>query len=174
MPRSRKPGAKYRSPEWRGRISSGLRVMHERRRQAATVLPSDLVRWTRRGSVRKELAGLLEVHAGEMADIGNALGGLGTLSPQRQALLRDWCRLGVAVSLVAGRMLSKPDTAEAGELASRLATLATARARILSLVGLDERREELDLPAYIAQRAAAAADGNQSAPTGAQEDVSDE
>jgi len=175
MARSRKPGTAYRSPEWRERIAAGLRRSNAHRRDVLAVLPGDLVLWSRRGTLRPDLCQLVELHGAEMGVIGDALGGLEKLSPQRQALLRDFCRLGVATSLVAGRMLSRPDGNEAGELASRLATLSTARARVLGMLGLDERHDELDLPAYLAkQKANGGVPGapTTDAPNGAHEEIS--
>jgi hypothetical protein len=118
-------------------------------------MPSDLTRWTQRGTLRPEHAQLLDAHGIEMAAIAESVGGMDALSPQRQALLSDYCRLGVGLSLISGRMLTKIDTAEVGELASRLATLATARARILSLIGLDPERNEIDLDTYLREKAQA-------------------
>jgi hypothetical protein len=122
------------------------------------------------GQVSPALLPVVKQAQEEAWDIGLALGGPDELSPQRRALLADLARLGVALGGLTAVYLRNEDP----ETASRMATLANARRQHLLALGLDERRVEQDLDAYLAARAAGVEEPHQDAPDGAQETNADE
>ena len=140
------------SEEHRTRVSRGLRRYHARKaaeRRRRTPLPRDVRMYAEEGVVRPDHAEIVEFHNEEYLGIREAMGEA-ALTPQREALLRDYHRLGVVSSLVLGVYLRDPSQAD---LASRLATLATARAKLLGMVGLDRQpRDVRDLRDYIAEK----------------------
>ena len=75
-----------------------------------------------------------------------ALGGPENISPQREILAADASRLG----LVARALMRLFAQSESPEVASRIATVLTARRATLAALGLDEHRAEHDLESYLA------------------------
>ncbi len=141
---------KQLSAEHRRRIGRGVKRFHERKREEARrrqPLPRDLELWEAKGVVRPELHAVVNAARGEMLEVLDALGGENEVSPQRLALLREFVRLGVAGQLLMGLLLRDPD--QSG-LASRLATVASTRAKLLNLCGLDRATQDVpDLRQYL-------------------------
>jgi hypothetical protein len=120
-----------------------------RTRAAATILPSDLKALrSRSGPFKPALVALAAQAAEQREQLLEALGGRDRVSPQRQALVEDAAALG----LLARALLLRFAQTEDAELASRVATLLSARRASLQAVGLEEHREELTLAEYLAQR----------------------
>lgn len=168
MSRKRRPGAPYGSAAWRARIGAGVCRAQEVQREPERVLPRDLAAAWRSAAVRPALRAWVEDAADALAAWINALGGEHRVTPQRWALLQSAARLGVVESELSLAFMQNPDP----ELASRIATVAGQRARLLERVGLD--RAEREVPAlqeYLRQRerekAEDAAQAATSAPNGA-------
>jgi hypothetical protein len=149
MSRARRPGAKYGSPEWRARVSAGLRRRYAQDREAKRVRPADLEQLRERNAgTRPELLPFLEAGACECAAVLEALGG--GVTPQRRILAEDLGRLGALLRAVVALFAQTG----APELASRAASLATSRRSILATLGLERCEKTLDLGTYLEQRAA--------------------
>jgi len=138
------------SEQHRERIGAGIRRFHQRKREEAKrrhPLPRDLELWQERGVLRDELHPLIAAAEHEGLAVLEARGGADVVSPQVISMVRSHTRLGVAEEILTGLLLRNPDEPD---LASRLATVATARARILQLVGLDRvQRDVPDLRSYL-------------------------
>jgi len=145
-----RPGAEYGSPEWRERVSAGLRRYHERRRKVAQVAPRDLARLARDGELAPSLRPLLPIAAEEAYELTEALGGLASVSPQRRAIIEDIVAVGIVLRATLARFLQTRDH----ELGSKVGTLASARRASLQALGLERVAKELDLSTYLAQKAA--------------------
>ena len=161
MPRSPRPGPRTGSPEWRRRISAGLRHWNAVRREMARVAPSELLELEKTGTVSPSLRPYA-VQAIEEADgLAQALGGVENVSPQRLALIQDATRVGLVMRAVLARFLQGDGDPE---LASKVATMASTRRALLSALGLERVQKELDLHTYIASKASedAAQRGNSS------------
>ena len=148
-----RPGAEYGSPEWRERVSAGLRRYHERRRKVAQVAPRDLARLARDGELAPSLRPLLPIAAEEAYELTEALGGLASVSPQRRAIIEDIVAVGIVLRATLARFLQTRDH----ELGSKVGTLASARRASLQALGLERVAKELDLSTYLAQKAAESA-----------------
>lgn len=85
-----------------------------------------------------------------------ALGGADNISEQELLLAQDIGRLELVLSVVTMRFLQGDGDPE---LASRVATLTSARRQNLQALGLQRREKEVSLHDYIAQRAAENASG---------------
>jgi hypothetical protein len=123
-----------RSAEDRAAISRGVRRFLKRKRdeeERVKPLPHDVRMYERSGLIREEQRAIKCLHDAEYLAIRDAIGDA-KLTPQREALLRDHHRLGIVGSLVLGVYLRDPEQAD---LASRLATIAGTRAKLLQLVG---------------------------------------
>jgi len=152
-PRERKPrqrpGADAYGPEWRERVSAGLRRFNAQRRARGAVLDADL-RALYRGEAecRPALRPYLQAGVAEAQGIIEALGGAEALSPQRQALARDLARLSAVVAALTAAFFRSEDA----DLIPKLTSTIAARRALLELLGLDWKREERDLAAYLAER----------------------
>lgn len=145
MAASRKPP---REPGSRPATSSSLLRFHALRRERLRVLPSDLTAVERGLPVREEC----REHVAEGAALAMALLEMqgDDATPARRALIQSVGRLTAIEGLLVRRLLSAGDS-DAAELASRVATVAGQRARILSMLGLDEERADaLDVTGYAA------------------------
>lgn len=133
----------------RARISRGLKRFYARKRAVSLVTPRDL-RLTDKGLVAPSLRPALLAAEAECADVLEALGGADHVSPQRRVIVEDLARVGVALrgTLAAYVRTSDP------ELASKIGSLASVRRALLTALGLERREREIDLKAYVAQRAA--------------------
>lgn len=142
-----RPGAKYRSDEWKARVGAGLRRYHERRRAAAKVRPSDLETLSARGSnVRPELLPYVAAGASDAEAVLNALGGPEATTPQRRLLAEDFGRLGAVLRAVTARFFQTGDA----ELASKASGLVSTRRSLLLAIGLDlPEREVPSLESYL-------------------------
>lgn len=137
--------------ESRRRIARGLARFHAVRLARESYTPADIRALARPGgATRAEMRPLLEAAAIESETLLDALGGADRISPQRRILLDDFVRVGVVLRATLARYAQTADP----ECASRLGTLASVRRASLVAIGLDERREELDLRGYMAKRAA--------------------
>ncbi|MEB2346935.1 MAG: hypothetical protein OZ948_19655 [Deltaproteobacteria bacterium] len=148
---------RYRTLEEREAVSRGLRRWHERRRIAAErrierlrVAPQDLLAIEAGDvdAVRPELMAAVAAGADEAHALLEAQGGADHAGPARTIAAQDFGRLG---AVMRGLLLRWAQTGDP-ELASRVATLSSARRGLLSLLGLDERRVERDLGQYLADR----------------------
>lgn len=149
----KKPGqhGHRHTAENRARIARGLKRYNAVRRRLLRVLPGDLtaveqglpVRPDRVEDVRRGQAVALAVLA--------ALGGEEQTTPQERLLLGDVGRLETLLGLLVRRALHAGD-ADIADLATKVATLVTARARLLGMLGLSERRVERDLAEYLRER----------------------
>jgi hypothetical protein len=142
---SRKPP---REPGSRPATSSSLLRHHALRRERLRVLSSDLTAVERGFPVREEC----REHVAEGAALAMALLEMqgDDATPARRALIQSVGRLTAIEGLLVRRLLSAGDSA-AAELASRVATVAGQRARILSMLGLEEERADaLDVTGYAA------------------------
>lgn len=135
----------------RERISRGLKWMNEQRRRAQRVLPRDLAAIEHGMPVRPDR--VEDVRRGQALALAvlEALGGEDHTTPQERILLGDVGRLETLLGLLVRRALHAGDS-DVPDLASRVGTLVTARARLLGMLGLSERRVERDLGAYLADR----------------------
>jgi hypothetical protein len=138
--------------EHRDAIGHGQRRRHERQRklaelerEAKRLRPSDLIAFEKLGLVHERLAPLVELAGVEAANVLGGLGGPENVSPQRQVLLEDFTRLGVALRALTGLLVQGGDVAE---LSSRIATLANARRQHLQALGLERYEKSLDLDTY--------------------------
>jgi len=143
-----RPGTEYRSPEWKRRVSEGLKHHYARKRQVAAVRPRDLARLERSGTVTLALRPLLSIAAEEAYELTEALGGSDALSPQRRMVIEDLTAMGITLRATLALFLQNYDT----ELASKISALASARRVSLQTLGLDRVAKELDISAYIAQK----------------------
>lgn len=143
MPRSAKRG----TPEWRRNVARKRRERAERDRPDAHVRSVDLARWEREGVVAESLLPIVRVAQHEQAELLLALGsgqggdGADPVTPQRRALVEDFTACGIALRGVLQLFLQTHDA----ELGSRIATLASARRQLISLLGLERYARELDL-----------------------------
>lgn len=144
-----KPGTDAYGPEWRERVSSGLRRFNAQRRARGAVMDADLRALVRgEAECRPALRPYLRAGIAEAQAVIEALGGPEALSPQRQALARDLARL----SAVAGALTAAFFRTEDPELVPKLTSTIQARRTLLERLGLDWRREEHDLGQYLASR----------------------
>lgn len=142
---------KRHTAESRRRIAHGLARFHAVRVARETIMPADIRALERNSSgVRAEMRPLLEAAAIESETLLEALGGAERVSPQRRVLLDDFVRVGVVLRAMVTRYAQTADP----ECGSRVGTLAAVRRASLVAIGLDERREELDLRGYMAKRKA--------------------
>lgn len=140
-----------RTPEEKRNIGHGLDRFHAVRVARERVTPADLRALSRPGGpTRPEFRPLLELAAIETETLLEALGGADRVSPQRRVLLDDFVRVGLPMKGLLAKYAQTGDP----EIASRIGTLASVRRSMLVAIGLDERREELDLRGYMAKRAA--------------------
>ena len=167
MSRSPRPGAPRSSPEWRARVSAGLRRYYERRRYVAKVVPSDLAAIRTSGQVPAHLAPFLEAAHVEAEALIEALGGPDALSPQRCALVHDVARVGLVMRAELARYVQSGE----GDSAARVGTLAGQRRATLQALGLDRVTRELDLESYLRKHAAEKA--RQAGPDGANGEAED-
>lgn len=118
------------------------------------MLPGDQLAVERGEPVRPERR--IDVARGQAvaAAIFEMQGGEGAVSEARRVLVADVGRLETFISLVVRRALTVGDS-EAIELATRAGSLIGQRARVLAMLGLEPRRVERDLGAYLAERAQA-------------------
>ena len=136
----------------KARITRGLHRFHERRRAAQRVVPADLRALETPGApIRAELRPYAQAAALEVEAIIAAKGGPDQVTAIEQLLAEDAGRLGLPLR---GLVLAYGQTGDP-ELASRIATVANARRAIFGLLGLEERRTEVDLHEYLAQRSSA-------------------
>lgn len=128
--------------EWKARIAEGRRRAGEARRRERAyrrellrVAPSDLLALAAGDfdAVRPELLPLVEGGADEAAALLLAMGGADRASPQRMIAAQDFGRLG---AVLRGLLLRWAQTNDP-ELASRIATVSSARRALLGLLGLD-------------------------------------
>jgi len=138
--------------EGRRRAGEARRRERAYRRELLRVAPSDLLALASGDfdAVRPELMPLVEAGADEAAALLLALGGTQNASPQRTIAAQDFGRLG---AVLRGLLLRWAQTNDP-EVASRIATIASARRGLLALVGLDEHRTEKSLEEYLRERAA--------------------
>lgn len=150
---SRRPGATYRSEEWKRRVSAGLQRYHQRRRHRERVLPVHL-RMLEQGDPPEALSPLL---AAAEAEHGRLLGAVGgpEASSQRNMVVADVVSLRLMARALMIRFWQTGDP----DLASRAGTLFAAARSGLALLGLDERREEIDLRQYVEAKTREAAQG---------------
>lgn len=150
MSRAPRPGAPIGSPEWRRRVSEGVRRSRDRRRQAARVRPQDLARLRESGTVPERISGFLESAEVEAEALLEALGGPDAVSPQRRALVEDAARVGLVLRAELARYVQTADP----DAASRVGSLASARRASLVALGLDRAERTVpDLRTYLAERA---------------------
>lgn len=143
MPRTPRPGAAKKSPEWRARVAAGVRRAAERRRTATA---SALRTMRRSGEIAPALAPFADLAADELAEWIAACGGAQRISPMRRALLEDAALLGVPMRAEIARFLARRDT----ESATRAATLANSRRAGLIAAGLDPPEPDaIDLHHYL-------------------------
>jgi hypothetical protein len=140
-----RPGAEYQSPEWRRRVSEGLKHHYARKRKFAAVRPRDLARLERSGTVAPALRPLLSIAAEEAYELTEALGGSDALSPQRRVVIEDLAAMGITLRATLALFLQSCDT----ELVSKISALASARRASLQALGLDRISQEIDLAAHI-------------------------
>ena len=142
-----------RSAEDRAEISHGVRRYLKRKRdedERAKPLPHDVRAYEQFGLIRGDHRAIKALHDAEHLEIRDAVGEA-KLTPQRQALLRDHHRLGIVGSPVLGVYLRDP---EQTDLASRLATIAGTRAKLLQLVGIERAQKDVpDLQTRRCERA---------------------
>jgi hypothetical protein len=149
-----RPGATYRSAEWKARISAGLlrRAALTRAREQVTDL--GILRLMRSGTgTLREMRPYLEGGAVESERLLAALGGAECVSPQRRVLLDDFVRTGVVLRAALARFVQTGDP----ECASRVGTLVSVRRASLVAIGLDEHRVEHDLGEYLSTKRATGA-----------------
>jgi len=148
---------RYKTLEQREAISRGLKRWHERRRIAAErrierlrVAPQDLLAIEAGDvdAVRPELMAAVAAGSDEAFALLEAQGGAERASPQRTIAAQDFGRLG---AVLRGLLLRWAQTGDL-EIASRIATVSSARRSLLGLLGLDERREEKTLEAYLREQ----------------------
>jgi hypothetical protein len=132
--------------EARARISHGVRYVNERRREASRISRGTLRR-LREGEVHPAVSPFLAAAEAELGDFARALGGE-AISPQRAALIADCAALGLLLRCETARYVQSMDE----QAVTRCSSLASARQRILALVGIDERKAEIDLQTYLRLR----------------------
>ena len=133
-----------------GSRSESVRRWWQHRRALLRVSPGELVELQRTGVVSESLKPYAALAQEEALALENALGGEGEVSEQRLLLIQDIGRLGLMLRAVVARFLQGDGDPE---LASRVASLASARRASLALLGLDRVARELDLAAYLEQAA---------------------
>jgi hypothetical protein len=87
----------------------------------------------------------------EALGLVSALGGVDNISEQRLVLIQDVARLGLVLRAVMARFLQGDGDPE---LASRVASITSARRSSLVALGLERVAKELDLNTYQIQKAA--------------------
>jgi hypothetical protein len=163
-----RPGAKRGSEEWRRRVSDGARRAASRRRSSARIRPRDLDRLRRDAQVAAAVRPLLRVAEDETIAVIEDLGGEDCVSAQQRALVDDLAWLGLVLRTMMWIFVTRPDP----DLASRIATLASARRANLVALGLERHRREVDLSAYLQGKAADVGAGNAIEPDPAPQDAS--
>ena len=144
--------ARKGSPEWRERVSRGVKRGQHRRRERLRARPRDLDRLRSEGLVTESLRPLVAVAEEEAVEIFEALGGADRVTPQKRIIIEDLCAVGIALRGTLALFLQSNDP----ELASRIATLAGARRASLVALGLERLEKEIDLKTYLVQRNEAA------------------
>ena len=144
--------AKKTSPEWRERVSRGVKRGQQRRRERLRARPRDLDRLRSEGLVSPALRPIVSIAEVEAAEIFEGLGGTDRVTPQKRIIIEDLCGVGIALRATLALFLQSNDP----ELASRIATLAGARRASLVALGLERLEKEIDLKTYLAQRSESA------------------
>ena len=136
------------------RISRGLRRFHHVRLEAARMTPRDLLALAAPGStVRYELRPLMAAGAGESVALLEAMGCAQHVSPQVRIACEDFGRLGAVLRGLVQRWGETGDP----EIASRVASVASARRGLLALIGLERvARDVPKLGDYLRTRSAGA------------------
>lgn len=150
MSRAPRPGAPRGSLAWRARVSEGVRLAQERQRARERVLPADLRAALQSGAVRPSLRAWVELEADALLAYEAALDGA-QLAPWKWHALHSAARLGVVESELSLRFAQAPDP----ELATKIASVAAQRSRLLERVGIDRAERPVpDARTYAAQREA--------------------
>lgn len=161
--RRRRPGPPQLTPEWRERISHGVKRYWQRRRESARVRPADLAHLRTSGTVPARLAGFLEAAEVEAESLIDALGGLDRVSPQRRALVEDVARCGLVLRAELARYVQTQDSDAAG----KVSTLTAARRAGLQALGLDRAARDVPSLADIVEEHRRAREARESGPNGA-------
>lgn len=145
------------TPAWKANVAEGRRRAGDARRRERAhqrerlrVAPQDLLAIEAGDvdAVRPELLALVSAGADEAHALLEAQGGAERASPQRTIAAQDFGRLG---AVLRGLLLRWAQTGDP-ELASRIATVSSARRALLGMLGLDERREEKSLEDYLREQ----------------------
>jgi len=155
-----------------GSRSESVRRAWEHRRALWRVSPGELVELQKRGDISESLKGYAVLAQEEALSLISALGGLENISEQRLVLIQDAARLGLVLRAVLARFLQGDGEPE---LASRVATITSARRQNLQALGLERLEKELDLHSYLRERALENASDRENAaePDAASTDVAD-
>ena len=125
----------------RDAISRGVRRALALKDEGAKLSPRDLGRLEKEGVIAPALAPIVAIGKAEGRELMVALGGEKEVSPQRRILIEDLVACGIGLRGVLQLFLQS----HSAELASRIASLASARRQILSLLGLERFARQLDV-----------------------------
>ena len=138
--------------------SQSLQRYWEHRRALWEVSPSEIRDAQKHGVVSTSLKRHAVEAQAETLSLVAALGGLDTLSEQRLILIQDAGRLGLIVRALTTQFLQgggDPD------LATRIATITTARRTLLQTLGLNRAEHEVpDLATYLRDKDAQKPEGD--------------
>lgn len=137
-----------------GSRSESVRRYWKRRHALWNVSPGEFVELQKHGTISESLKQSAVGTQEETLSIVAGLGGVENISEQRLVLVQDTARLGLVLRAVMARFLQGDGDPE---LASRVATITSARRQNLQALGLERVSKELDLQSYLAERAAAGA-----------------
>jgi hypothetical protein len=134
-----------------GSRSESNRRAWERKKALWEASPGELVELQKHGTVSETLKGCAVLAQKEALGLVSALGGADNVSEQRMVLIQDVARLGLVLRAVVARFLQGDGDPE---LASRVATITSARRSSLQALGLERISKELDLAEYLKRKAA--------------------
>jgi hypothetical protein len=132
-----------------GSRSESVRRWWEHRHALWDVSPGELVALQKTGMLSESLKGYAVLAQEEALALVNALGGDSEVSTQRMLLIQDVARLGLVLRAVMGRFVQGDGDPE---LASRVASITSARRASLQALGLERISKEIDLTEHLARR----------------------
>ena len=138
--------AKRGSPEWKARITEGLRRHHADRRGREHLRPSQIDLWIRRGRIAPQLRPIVTVRASQAQQMAEDLGG--DLTAMQQAAIEGWLQVQVAADAF---FLAFAETGDVGcRAAERLSSVVSAARSMLVALGLERRAKDvIDIQGYM-------------------------
>ncbi len=142
------------TPEAKAKIGAASGWRHARRRRQLEVAPRH-IRMLEEGDVPTRLRPLANESLAVNAELLEAKGGAGTVTPQVRILCGRAASLGLLADALALSFL-QGDGRDA-DLATKAGSLYTQQARVLGMLGLDRFARDVDLRGYLQGKAAQAA-----------------